>query len=518
MTLLQRLGDFFTRRVYLSYLTVFIVSVALFTYLQLNPTFADPDAFYHAKAALLLRDRGAITEFPWLSATTLRYHFIDGHFLYHLILIPFVTLFPPLIGLKVATIFLTSLAVVTIFWFLRQLEAKGAFWYALFLLTVAPFIFRISLAKAQALVLILLYVSLYFLLRRYYLAFLVAVFFYVWLYAGWPLVVVFTLLYLLVSLPQLKRSKDWASLLRLDHSLIRHVLRLGLVLVLGVGLGLVLSPYFAKNFYFYWQQSFQIAVVNYQYLIGVGGEWYPYPIVELLTAAAPFFVLFNAAMVVFVVTYRKQPVDSRLFFVASLLFFALTLKSRRNVEYLVPLVVTFAALTFRSATAMIKSWFGAARRPAALSLIILLLAALFASYRYVAEVKESMRKGFRFDKFAEPSQWLETHTPPGSIVFHSDWDEFPLLFYHNDHNYYIVGLDPTFMYNHDPDLYRRWVDITTGRSSENLAETIGTLFGARYVFVDITSNQTFDRNLAQSADFKEVFSNHEARIYEVGTQ
>jgi len=167
---------------------------------------------------------------------------------------------------------------------------------------------------------------------------------------------------------------------------------------------------------------------------------------------------------------------------------------------------------------VLRRQLGTVRRPAALALVLFVASLTFVFFQDIREVKTIMRNSFAFDKFAAPSQWLKQNTPQGAIVFHSDWDEFPLLFYHNDHNYYIVGLDPTFMYNHDPDLYRRWVDITTGRSSENLAETIGTLFGARYVFVDITSNQTFDRNLAQSADFKEVFSNHEARIYEVGTQ
>lgn len=515
MPIEQRVSRFFSRRIDLLYLIIFVAAVGLFTYLQLDPTFADPDSFYHAKAAMLLRDRGAITEFPWLSATTLKYHFIDHHFIYHLILIPFVSYLPSLIGLKVATILLASLTIVTIFWFLRRLGVKGAFWYAFFLLTVAPFIFRINLAKAQALVLILLFISLYFLLRRYYLAFSVLVFCYVWLYAGWPLVAVFTLLYLLISWTYSVRSRQWIGPQPVKQARGWQRLQLLLALGIGIGLGIFLSPYFPKNLSFYWQQSFQIAVVNYQSLIGVGGEWYPYPLVDLLTAAAPLFVLFTAAGAVFLITRRKQPVDSWLFFIFSLIFFALTLKSRRNVEYFVPLAVIFSALTFRSASEAIKRWFRAGRRPAIISLVVFALALAFVSGRYIQEVKGSMRNGFSFNKFAEPSQWLSTHTPAGSIVFHSDWDEFPLLFYHNDHNYYIVGLDPTFMYQYDPNLYRRWVDITTGRSSERLAQTIGTLFGARYVFVDIQTNQAFDRNLAQSGDFKEVFANGEARIYEI---
>ena len=515
MTTAQRIRSYFLNRPALAYLGIFLASISLFTYLQLDPTFADPDSFYHAKAALLLRDRGAITEFPWLSATTLRYNFIDHHFLYHLLLIPFVSLFPPLAGLKIVTILLAGLTVLTVFWFLRQLKVSGAFWYALFLLTVAPFIFRISLAKAQALVLILLFISLYFLLRRYYLAFLVAAFCYVWLYAGWPLVAALALLYLLVSWPHLRRSADGAPLGRSAKAQWQRALQLGLVLGIGLGLGLILSPYFAKNLAFYWQQSFQIAVVNYQYLIGVGGEWYPYPITELLADAAPFSLLMVAAAAVFVATHRKQPADSWFFFIFSLVFFGLTLKSKRNVEYLVPLGVTFAALTFSNAAAVLRRQLGTVRRPAALALVLFVASLTFVFFQDIREVKTIMRNSFAFDKFAAPSQWLKQNTPQGAIVFHSDWDEFPLLFYHNDHNYYIVGLDPTFMYQYDSDLHRRYVDITTGKQSEQLAETIGTVFGAGYVFVDTQSNKSFDRNLAQSGDFTVVFENSEARVYQI---
>jgi hypothetical protein len=91
---------------WLSFLLIFLTSFIVFAYLQYSEAFADPDSFYHAKMALLARDQGVIKDFPWLQYTVLVNNYTDQHFLYHVILIPFVTFFDPLVGIKLATVFL----------------------------------------------------------------------------------------------------------------------------------------------------------------------------------------------------------------------------------------------------------------------------------------------------------------------------------------------------------------------------------------------------------------------------
>ena len=134
MRLVNRLANFFSERQFIQYLLIFAVSFVLFAYLHSDYTFADPDSFYHAKKTIILKDSGAITEFPWLSATNLKNSFIDHHFLYHLALIPFVSIMPPLLGLKLATILFSSLLVLLFFWFLKSLQIRAAFWYTFFLI------------------------------------------------------------------------------------------------------------------------------------------------------------------------------------------------------------------------------------------------------------------------------------------------------------------------------------------------------------------------------------------------
>lgn len=57
---------------------------------------------------------------------------------------------------------------------------------------------------------------------------------------------------------------------------------------------------------------------------------------------------------------------------------------------------------------------------------------------------------------------LKELSQPGDVVFTDDWDTFPLFFHHNRHNHYIVGLDPKFTHQREPDLWSRYVKISRG--------------------------------------------------------
>ena len=81
------------------------------------------------------------------------------------------------------------------------------------------------------------------------------------------------------------------------------------------------------------------------------------------------------------------------------------------------------------------------------------------------------------------AEWLAHNTPQGARVFHTDWDDFPRLFFFNTHNTYIVGLDPDFMRIKNKHLYERWKDITRGRVRLP-AKVIFQKFGCEYAFTD----------------------------------
>ena len=118
--------------------------------------------------------------------------------------------------------------------------------------------------------------------------------------------------------------------------------------------------------------------------------------------------------------------------------------------------------------------------------------------------------------------FLKEHSDRGDVVFTDDWDIFPVYFYFNSHNHYIVGLDPKFTHQRRPALWERYVkvsrgqvpaDITVSVPGENgnrvkqklhvTLEDIREHFGARFVITD-RDHKKLARKLADAEEFAEL--------------
>ncbi len=525
-------------RGWLGYLTIFTIAFLFFAYFQYLPLFADPDSFYHAKMAMLLRDQGWQRTFTALPFTTLAQYFADQHFLYHLLLIPFVTAFPPLIGLKLATILFGALLASTFYWFLRRWGIPWAFLTTAVLLLINPFTFRMNLAKAPSLSLIILLFGLSAAFA--YRPWLVGIigFAYVWFYGGFALLVVCVLTFALVSAIHRRylRRED-ANLLvhrirallgrAFRHGKIRRLnLRLALAVVISTALGILLNPFFPANLRFYADQLVRIGIVNYQSAIGVGGEWYPYGLVDLLANTVLLSIPLIIALALFVINFRRQSSRSITLFFLWLFFFLLTLKSRRYVEYYVPFGLLFAAFSLYDSWRGFgwrKFWRQLSERYLRFGWAWVAVVA-FATYlaillptvvvRDLVTEKKDLARGFRFDLFAQESKWIRQRGAPGAVVFHSDWDNFPMLFYHNDESRYIVGLDPTFLYVADQDRYWKWANVTLGKETGDVFAIVRGVFDADFVLVE-HDHLEMDRLIQNDNRFSLGFNGPDAKVYVV---
>lgn len=103
---------------------------------------------------------------------------------------------------------------------------------------------------------------------------------------------------------------------------------------------------------------------------------------------------------------------------------------------------------------------------------------------------------------------------PGDIIFHSDWDDWPMLFYHNDYNRYIVGLDTTFMYKFSKDLYKKWRDITWGDFVGDPYKIIKDDFGAKIVFIAKTDVGIMDKYFRGDGRYELVYDG-DGRVYKI---
>src|SRR5205085_6117656 len=127
----------------------------------------------------------------------------------------------------------------------------------------------------------------------------------------------------------------------------------------------------------------------------------------------------------------------------------------------------------------------------------------------------------RADMKAEPdpydyngaSQWIAANVPAGAMIFNTDWDDFPMLYYYNPNNPYIVGLDPTYLYDRNPELWKLYARITLGEE-EDPAELIRERFGAEYVFTD-NQHPDFMENAASSGKFETVYTDKKTTVLRI---
>jgi hypothetical protein len=508
------------KRTQLEYLLVFLFSLILGTFWQFHKAYGDPDGFFHVQMALFLSQGKILTQLPWMQFTTLTQHFTDQHFLYHLALVPFVKLGDPLLGGKMATIVFMSLFFLTFHRLVRKTAGSIAPLLTFLLMFSASFTFRLGLVKANSLSLIVLLCIIMAALKHRWIVVAILQGLYVWLYGGWILGVAVIGVYWVLSAITVgwRRAFSWSN---------NPAWKLLIASLIGTVIGLVFNPYWPYNLYFYWQQIVQIGIINYAGRINVGSEWLPLNLKD-----AVLFHIFPVTLALLVAIFswkrhRHLTVQSWWLVTLAIVFFIFTVKSRRYVEFSTPFIFIALGSVWHEAWPNFH-WRELWRRYTSLtdnSIILplymwtftILMTPLFFgvllrdTYTVHAWIANS---GFPMNGLAAESRWLAENSQEGDIVFHSDWDLWPMLFYYNQKNYYLVGLDPTFMYNYNPALYDTWTSITTAQTTEQIDIIIATSFKSKYVLVTNDARE-FIKALDNNNNFVLAYQGPSARIYKV---
>jgi hypothetical protein len=104
------------------------------------------------------------------------------------------------------------------------------------------------------------------------------------------------------------------------------------------------------------------------------------------------------------------------------------------------------------------------------------------------------------------------------MVFNTDWDDFPKMFYYDTAHAYASGLDPNYLLDKNPELSKLYEDITLGRIKD-AAPLIRDRFGARYVFSDNEEvHNDFYFNAKESGWFDIVYEDDECTVLRIRDQ
>ena len=512
-------------RRFLPAILVFAAIAAMLIVIEARPQFPDPDSFYHAKMALIVRDQGFIHQLPWLQYTVLATDYVDYHLGYHLLLVPFVTLFDPLVGMKVSAGLFGLIAFYALYRFLKWMKAPHPEILVGLAVLSSSFLHRMSLPRAPALSVAILLWCTYALIDRRPWMITASAAVYVWFYYGWPLLIPLTMAVLVADLMLARLEEQKMSFWHSLSSVARRQRRSIGQLLLGVVIGLVVNPYFPNNIFATARDVFKLAVVNYHQVIPVGMEWYPTTPEDFLVAS-PFLVVFFAIscalLLAVAATQKEVPRRAQMFslFTVMLLsggFFVLTLKSNRFIEYAVPFLTLAAGGLFtfwlpffnRELLPGLRKWFSWRPGKWLVSGVVVLAVASFA----LTEVKNALpnKQHFTESAFAPVTEWIKQNIPQGELVFHNGWDFSLILFYLDDSHRYLVGLDPTYMYDAFRSDYDIWSDLVTGKDAD--VGKIITYFQSQVVVIDTRLTTDFEKNIQASGLFDAVIADGPVHLY-----
>lgn len=488
-----------TSRVWLRRAGLALIIAAFLAAVQFaSPNLAGNDGYYHIKLAYLMRTEGLKPAFDWLPLTILNaQEYVDHHFLFHVVLIPF-TFGNLVIGAKWASVVFGTVALLSVWWVLdRQRTPYAGAWALVLLIVSEAFIFRLSMARTQSLSLVVLALGLHWLLTRRYLLLLPLSFVYVWLYDAFPLLLLLAGIYVL------------ASRLTEGETRIRPLA----YVALGTVLGLLVNPYFPENVVFAARHILPKFLDATS--ISVGNEWFPYTTRQLIENSGLALLAFISGVLALGMAGRRMHLRTATALGLALAFGIMLFEARRFVEYFPPFALIFAAFAWAPILQRARDRHtdrsGSERTMAVRGWVLAGLMAAPVLWIGARASLETLQGTKPTSRYQEASAWLAANSPAGARVFQTDWDDFPRLFFHNTHNRYIVGLDPSYLQLYDAALYDQWVELTQG-DADDLSGEIRGAFGAEYALTDL-KHSGFLRSAAEDPQFEEVYRDGEAAVF-----
>lgn len=480
--------------------------------------FADPDGFYHAKASQLLAAGKLSDTLPQLAYTTWNEGFADQHYLYHWLLIPFNNVH----WLQLSVIVFGIIFVALFWWLMGELKiSHKPLWLFLLLAGSVDFLFRINLIKANTLSLALLCAVGIFIYRFHSesnkakwltsIAFISGLF--VWTYGGFVCVPLFVGAYC-------------AALLIAER---KFEIRPLLASCAGIAAGLFLHPHSHHLLNLLYDQLFQTGL-GAGSVVPAGNEWLPFDLEWFVRSNLLILLAWLLAIIVELNLFTKKTLQWQNLWlhIVAIGFVILALWHRRFVEYWLPFAVLASAITLAPYLAKVswsefKNAIGSLW-PVRLLVILLIFLIVMASSWNIQQVQRSLAGGVSGNKYQAAAQWLQNNSQSGDLVLNTQWDQFPQLFYWNDKNYYMVGLDPTFMYLFNQDLYWQWRNVADDnpgdwQSVEELHYVIAEQLKAKFVFIEIDRNQDLYNYLlnkdALGKNFELGYSSDDIAIFRV---
>lgn len=491
----------------------------------------DADGFYHIRHAWIYRTNGLFQNtFPWTQYSAVNRHSADLWYGFHILIIP-LTYFADLItGIKIGGFLTTAASLALIYWALKTLRLwRPEIWLIFFALASPDLLYRLTMLRPHPLSLGLLLIIFAYLVKSEktkkdlaILALTGATFSWIHLSLAWLPILIALIIFIFYRTYKLYWT--YKSYLALTAGLLTGwLLRPNPIGTLKLAYIQVVDLFFAKDL-----------------PIRFGRELTPFVFENFVDQLIPIALISAVAIGFFVWTFFKKdrwtlPPETKAATLSSLLpailFFYLAFSSmRRANEIFIGLAVIFIGLitghylkTAQTSRYQRTGWQTGIG-------ILLLLALIYMPIKTIYRFETYITNAFEANRFQETTVWLKENTKPGEIIFNIHWDRFAQLFFWNQHNYYINGMDPIFQYSYSPELYWKThfyaVDKAstftcgaircTEENAEDTHEVLKNDFRASYLLVEKRRNPKLSQYLMDAVDkFSLVFENETEALYKL---
>ena len=488
-----------------------VLGLAAYTYvffwnlLDASPYLAGVDGYYHTRFAQLLHVSGLPDGFPWTQLSLWRDSFSDKELLFHLYLSIFCrdeTML--LVSGKQALVVLLTLLFTTFYFALKSLNVRAPllWWFALLSCGV-QFTWRLLLVRPHVLMLVFVVLAVVALAHRRWKLLIPLGMAYAWAHSAPHNLVGITIVYA-GSVFLAERRLEWRPVVYATA---------------GVLLGYIVHPYFPNTFVNWYVQNVKVG----QFILGerpvhlqLGMEFNPFLTRDLLVHSFTPIVLWFASILATIALGVKLTRNGRFLVVLASAFAVLTMISGRFVEIFVPVAVLAAAVVLSELWDSEETAFSRLldRGSTRTVVVVALSALLFVSHQRTHAGTHEMAVHTPRPTLENVSRWMRDNLPAGETVIHFEWDEFTELYHFDPDHHYLVGLDPTFGYFHDPEIwdYIGWLhlnhpDVTAWSVKERL--------DARYVVAGARCADT-RHWWSHRPGVTEIYADHDYSVFELG--
>jgi hypothetical protein len=412
-------------------------------------------------------------------------------------------------------------------------------WFAAIMTCANAFFYRMNMAKAPPLTIIITVLGIHLLFQRNYKWLLPLMFAFVWTYSLFPLLL-FAAVIWTVIIAWNERRFEWRPLVFTGAGMI---------------LGNLINPYFPNNLYLFTEHFTEKFKIGSDFVVAVGGEWYPYSGMELLMNFPIALLAMLIGYIWFAPRGGKLPEKAAFFLAFASILVAAQFRSKRFAEYFPPFAILFAAFSWQAFMAPKaaelpdefqrdidpyldapvpterQAWVHSARQAApwvlGIALSIFWLYNLIGLHKFgfdepgMIDNITSNERGDTYRRAMEFATGLDAtgadNIPRGERIFNCTWDDFPKLFFYDTKHTYVYGLDPNYLYTQNPELYKSLKDITEGKIDDP-APIIRDKFGANYIFADAKENTDMIAKALESGWVETIYEDDQARLFKIRAQ